>query len=289
MILIRSQGQLGNQLFLLAAVLRERRPREIVIFVGFTDLARVVSLWRLGFHLPLPHSFDRKVKRVFKKLFNFHPLSCECVIRQESGHATVQRKRSCRWPLIFEFGLCQSEKMAPLDPVGKLVSHDATTRKRSSAARSRLISVGVDPERFAFLHIRLGDYAHFNVLGFTPVLPARWYVNVVARLREAEPDLPVVVFSDQIDAARELFADSDGFFYFPFDDVESFFAMSMASHGVLSASTFSWWAARIARTQHPDGIFVAPMYWMGFRAGQWFPTPEIQASFLEYASVDRGS
>mgnify|MGYP002629818704 CR=1 FL=1 len=286
MILIRSQGQLGNQLFLLAAVLRERRPREIVVFVGFTDLARVVSLRKLGFYLPLGHYFDRKVKRVFKKLFSFHPRSCECVIRHESGHAMVQRRRSCHWPLIFEFGLCQSEKIAPLEPVGTLVSHEATARKRSSAARSCLVSVGVDPERFAFLHIRLGDYAHFNVFGSTPVLPASWYINVVARLREAEPDIPIVVFSDQIDAARELFADSEGFFYFPFDDVESFFAMSMASHGVLSASTFSWWAARIARMGHPEGIFVAPMYWMGFKAERWFPTAEIQASFLEYIAVD---
>ena len=100
----------------------------------------------------------------------------------------------------------------------------------------------------------------------------------------------VLIVTDSPKDAKEFFATLKNVeISESISDLHDFATLLSSEKLYCAPSTFSWWAARIARTQHPDGIFVAPMYWMGFRAGQWFPTPEIQASFLEYASVDRGS
>jgi hypothetical protein len=282
MIAIRSQGQLGNQLFLLAAVLRERRPGEVIIFVGFTELARIIQVRRFGLFLPVPHTFDRKVKRVFRLLAKAQQRICGCGRGGYSHEQTLCRKGRCFWPLIFEFGLCQREELAPLRPVGELVASASSASRQLLATRKQLQSIGVDIGRFASLHIRLGDYERFDVYGTTPVPPVSWYSSAISELRAVEPEIPIVVFSDQLDRARDMLSAHNDIHFFPFDDVASFYAMAGARHGILSASTFSWWAARLAKANHPDGHFLAPKYWMGLNSRRWFPDQNIRSSFLEY-------
>lgn len=282
MIVVRSQGQLGNQLFLLAAVLRERRPGERIIFVGFKELERIVQVRRLGLLLAVPHSFDSEVKRVFRWLAKAQQRTCGCGIGGYSDRNALSRKSRCSWPLIFEFGLCQSEELAPFSPVGELLVRASNAPRVLDATQKQLQSVGVDIGSFAFLHIRLGDYNGFNVYGSTPVPPVSWYSSAICKLREVDPNIPIVVFSDQLDRARDIFHAYDDIHFFPFDDVASFYAMTRARHGILSASTFSWWAARLAKANHLGGHFIAPQYWMGLNARRWFPTPAMSASFLEF-------
>ena len=275
-------------MFLLAAVLRERRAGELIIFVGFTELAKIIKVKRLGLFLPVPHAFDRNVKRIFRFLAQAQQRICGCGQGGYSNGHHLWRKNRCLWPLIFEFGLCQREELAPLQPVGELVTGAPGRPGEPSRTQKRLESIGVDIDGFAFLHIRLGDYQRFNVYGTTPVPPVSWYSSAISELRAVEPQIPLVVFSDQLDLARDMFSAHVGIHFFPFDDVASFYAMARAQHGILSASTFSWWAARLAKANYPNGRFLAPQYWMGLNARRWFPHEGIGSSFLEYRDLNLG-
>ena len=65
--------------------------------------------------------------------------------------------------------------------------------------------------------------------------------------------------------------------------------MSLCDHGVLSASSFSWWAGlySVQRTLTGEryGSFVAPMFWIGHRKEKWHPVTLPYASWLEYILV----
>ena len=86
-------------------------------------------------------------------------------------------------------------------------------------------------------------------------------------------------------AAAELLERDLNLTFFPFGGLSSFGVMVLARHGILSASTFSWWGARLAHDRNGGGTFIAPLYWMGFRGKTWFPSEDIRSDFLTYVEV----
>jgi hypothetical protein len=93
-----------------------------------------------------------------------------------------------------------------------------------------------------------------------------------------------VVCSDDVEYAQALFARVPDAVVASGSDVDDFAMMTYCGAGILSASSYSWWAAYFASRRHADGRFLAPEFWIGHARGEWFP-PGIQSSFLEYLSV----
>lgn len=289
MIFIRSQGQLGNQLFLFSAARNVARRHEWLIAVGFLELSGFLDkrpprvIW-----IPIPHRFDRPVKRFFKRARLFADRYCDCGRGQTIPPGEIVRSSECRWPLVFEFGLCQTEDSAPLTEVSNLVSQLRSDQGIRNQVDQILGPTEVREDVYGFCHIRLGDYQAFSVDGFSPALPASYYTDALRTIRSKNREIPIIVLSDDVDAAREMLAGERGCVFPKFGERESFWVMMNAHCGVLSASTFSWWGARLA-SQNCSGLFIAPKYWMGFRAGKWFPTEGIRSSFLHYQPVIENS
>jgi len=285
-ILIRSQGQLGNQMFLYAAALKQRREWEWLVLFGFVELEPLIASTRKRvFLIPFPHTFDQWVKRQFKRMARLNRRMCRSVRESGGDLFALTRGKHCLCPLVFEFGLCQSPELAP---VSLIHDHMGLGRAKPTwlvQSEADLSSLGVDLENFAFLHFRKGDYSSFDVGGFNPVLPAEYFRDAIVALRKDFPDLYIVVLSDDLEAAKEFLGREENFTFFPFGSLSSFGAMVLARHGILSASTFSWWGARLAHDRHGGGTFIAPLYWMGFRTQTWFPSENIRSDFLSYIEV----
>lgn len=287
MILIRSQGQLGNQFFLYSAARRASREREWLVAVGFLELAAFLRntpsrvIW-----LPIPHRFDHYVKKAFKRLRRLQDRHYTRRPSIDGGRHTAHRSPTCRLPLIFEFGLCQDEKVAPVEEFSILLSEmrgDPELRRRVGR---KLDPIDIAGSGFGFCHVRLGDYQEFVARGHSPVLPVSFYADSLKELRKTHPDLPIVVLSDDVPSARAMLRGESGLLFPNLNTRESFWVLMQSECGVLSASTFSWWGARLASLSK-SGPFLAPQYWMGFRSGEWFPAESIKASFLSYRTVAR--
>lgn len=283
MILIRSQGRLGNQLFLWAAVANERKPRELIVLFGFIELKEFMAkrppsvIW-----FPLGHMFDGRVKRLFNlvgRIFGGRVLGR---ISQTSSPAQLTRSRGVIPIWVFDAGLCQSERLAPLGHVldywrpEDFVSDERGNRPWESDGRQRA--------DYAFVHVRRGDYADFSTFGREVALPASWYLEQMQEIRDNHAEIEFKILSDDPAWALTNFGGLSRVQVVSADAHESFAIMANASHGVLSPSTFSWWAARIAAHKE-KGKFIAPTYWLGFAASAWYPDSEIKASFLVYRGV----
>ena len=287
MILVRSQGRLGNQLFLYSAVSQKRRDKELVVLVGFLELRKLFTklpgrvIW-----LPLPHAFDLAVKRFFKSLATANRRACRCVREASGDSRKLSRGRSCIVPLVFEFGLCQSAEEAPLAPVSSLLPARRDALPWLDSGKGWLARLGLDEGEYAFVHLRFGDYLDFSAHGLSPALPPSWYTSGIDALTKRVGQIPVVVLSDDIERAKAYLAHRSGLYFVAVDEATTFGLMVMARHGILSASTFSWWGSRLATAASNQGqIFLAPNYWMGFRAKRWFPHEGLRSEHLTFMDV----
>jgi hypothetical protein len=123
LILVRSQGRLGNQIFLYSAVPKNRRGNELGVLVGFLELRRLFTkLQGRVVWLRIPNAFDLVVKRFFRFLATANRRACRCAREARGESRQLARRPGCVVPSVFEFGLCQSPEEAPLAPVWSLFS-----------------------------------------------------------------------------------------------------------------------------------------------------------------------
>jgi hypothetical protein len=136
-----------------------------------------------------------------------------------------------------------------------------------------------------FLHIRRGDYVRWPTSASPAVLPFQWCKRQMDEIVSADERAHFIVCSDDIPYAEEWVGSDPRVSLFKGSEIQDFFLMTQCSGGgILSASTFSWWAAWYGRQFYPNARYLAPRYWAGWRQGEWFPAT-IETSWLEYSDV----
>ena len=120
----------------------------------------------------------------------------------------------------------------------------------------RLVRTTPDYARNVFVHIRRGDFRSMGI-----DLPISWYERAMDQMREVLHAPKFIVFSDEPSTLPHgLWRRSD---VVPRSAVgestrSDFAMMSSCQHGILSHSTFSWWAAFVA--EEPGGRFIYPWF-----------------------------
>jgi Glycosyl transferase family 11 len=143
----------------------------------------------------------------------------------------------------------------------------------------------IPQDRRVAVHLRFGDYEKWTIFGKQGVcLPSAYYQNAMARLAQAINNPIFVIFSDDKKSAQEVIGSDYSVEYFDGDSFSVDIAgISLCSHAIISASTFSWWGAFLIKNS--ERIVIAPKYWAGFKSGVWFPV-DIQTESFEYIDAD---
>ena len=108
------------------------------------------------------------------------------------------------------------------------------------------------------LHVRRGDYLRAPHL--FPTCKVDYYARALQRL---PPELPVVIFSDDIAWCRtqDIFRGNRFVFSENASNVTDLRMMSLCDHHIIANSSFSWWGAWLGR--NPDKVVIAPERWFG--------------------------
>jgi hypothetical protein len=85
-------------------------------------------------------------------------------------------------------------------------------------------------------------------------------------------------------ALEKNFLSNDDVVISEFDEINDFYLMTKCQCGILSASSFAWWAGLLSNRKNPDGIFIGPKYWAGHKQGFWFP-PKMICDWICYENV----
>jgi hypothetical protein len=146
-------------------------------------------------------------------------------------------------------------------------------------------NVDSDPDDCFFLHIRRGDYVHHPSSEMPAVLHADWYRRQMRDIQQANPRAHFVIFSDDIPYVEDVFPPSSCITIHPGTPISDFVAMTQClGGGILSPSTYAWWAAYYVKTNNPKARLIAPQYWCGWRGKAWIPET-IPTPWLEYTHV----
>ena len=120
------------------------------------------------------------------------------------------------------------------------------------------LAVKVKP---VILHIRLGDYEKEKNFG---ILPTRYYEEALEKLAHFGFEQEIWIFTNDLDKAKEIFPakfEHRAKWIPDFSDssVQVLEAMRLGCAYVIGNSTFSWWAAKLARDKSAQ--VVAPSPW----------------------------
>lgn len=284
MIIAKSEGRAGNQLFVVAALLKIKKTREKLVLHRFDDFDSVLSP-RTPEILNLRFPPAPRLRWWFLMESALRALAALRITRTVSladGGGRLEMSRGLLPVALFDGGFCQDERLIDTITIGKF------WREKTEAESAWLSSLKLTPETLegrvsCFVHVRRGDYLHWPSPDFPAALDTEWYVEQMETIRErfGKP-VRFLVFSDDLDFCRVAFKDVSDVSIVDAPSDYSFLAMSHCHAGILSASTFSWWAAKIASTDQA-GPFIAPRYWFGARRKQWIGSPTPLDGFLEWA------
>jgi hypothetical protein len=279
MIFFYGEGRLGNQIFQYQALSQIARPGERLVSVGLEDLQRCLEL-----RGPKLNVLTRSalLKRIVKYVIN--PLLLRPLARTlrllnygfESSAGTPPHRGaggelSMRSGLIgsvtfIDGGYYQNSAFWPtLFPAHLFRLHESLR----AAARSYLDSICGAGLRPAFVHVRRGDYLTHTDFGLSGLsLPAEFYHEALKELAARAGPRHLVFVTDDPCWVRENFAELSNKSIAAFDADMDFAVMAECAGGILSNSTFCLAAALMLN--NPDTV-IAPKYWLGFRAGAWYP------------------
>ena len=289
MIIARSAGRLGNQLFAISALKRVAATDELLVLVGFEDfLETFPEVSRGARHIPLPRRHWSRWNFVESILMFLGTLRVVSVITSHPTERRLVRRRGLFPLALFRGGWCQDERL--IDPAISQALFESLINDSVQAENSKTLSLPATQENpVFFLHIRRGDYLSWPTPDFPAALPQGWYRDAMDKIQESQPNARFLVFSDDPVFAAE-FAQSTGVAVaVEANPHDTFACMSACTGGILSASSFSWWGAWLASRQSP-GPFIAPLHWITWGESRWDDSHSLQdTSFLTWMPVDASS
>lgn len=272
MILFFEHGRLGNQLFQYCG-LRHYYPKHKLVFFGCEDLqkcsdvvdARFIAKNKLAQWFPF----------WFLKRIVFFLVAVRLLGRITEDRDGDVFKLADRRGLFWNIYVPQRVFFQHRDAVEQI--HSAPALKpaliRVTFDWLRKKQIDLSSSLLVFVHIRRGDYLHWPSREFPAVLDLAWYERAMKSIQDEYKNALFILISDDRFYLRDVFEESEKLVISENSPEIDMALMSLCHSGILSASSFAWWGAFFAASNNNgNGLFLAPTYWAGHRAKQWFPT-----------------
>ena len=278
-------GRLGNQLHQYAC-LRSFFPKSTFVLIGFNDL-KLYSGFVSGCTDRVFFVENNFLKKLFRWISRrFLALKLASCLSESKDRSSINISKICIPISIFVVakGYFQSNNFISRSSWVK-PSIDLQLK-----ARSWFLDRKID-SRFScyFIHVRRGDYLNSSTFDFPepPALPLRWYVDQVTYILKKFPKALFILSSDEIEWARDMFGAFSSIVFAPGDpNLDLVIMQNCLGGGILSPSSYSLWAAQFIFRMNPSAILLAPSYWVGWPAMQWYP-PNVEMPWLRYVPVSK--
>ena len=278
-------GQLGNQIFQYM-LLRSRFRRSYIVSRNcleikelFSNVSRVINIKKMN--------KSKFLTRCFRKLINLRII----------GHCYVERTEYFGFPVEANMGdlivvkgllpfyyselfFAQSENMFSCKIRLKIRDN---IKNSAQKIISRFV---VKNKSIGFVHVRRGDYLVHSVLGGVPVsLSLQYYYDAIMSIeKNHSSSIFWIILSDDISYVEEKFELIKNKVVLQNSKYIDFAIMSLCEYGVLSNSTFSWWASYFMDNRK---ACIAPKDWMGWRISCEYPK-HISPSWCDLIKVIEG-
>ena len=281
MIIFSEYGRLGNQLFQYAYFTNSFRGHRIILF-GFDQLRNVFTLGveRQRVHFLSVNFFSSFLYRILHLAAILRLIGVVYEKRCKENYS-VRKRRGALWGTYLVMpSFFQHESLVTNIKLSIQIKVDAL------AAASQLLQVRSlsNPMNLVFLHVRRGDYLSWPSKKHPAALSSEWYMKAAAYIDARVPDaFFILVTDDPIYCKRELASILRRGMVSGGDEKTDFSLMTLCGHGIMSASTFSWWGAwhSMHRNKINGALFIAPEFWIGHGNREWHP-PGFKSNWITY-------
>lgn len=278
MIMVWSKGRLGNQLFQLSGAESARDKRELMMLFGFSDIPKKF----------LPANSCRITRNFVFTKNNLRFLEREARQWALKGLLRPLRLASAGFqtgPGVLPVKIFLEDWFSSSLVINMTLTPVAQKLMRAAQeSKGQLVKKypGLVGRELCFVHVRRGDFVVVPK-GAPFALPSEWFLKQMKLVREMNPGVIFIFFSDDPDYLESRFSTKNHFQIERGSAFDELLWMAGCDHGILSPSTFSWWAAKTAAAG--GGDFIAPAGWTNWRSGR-LANEEMPASFLNYRPVD---
>lgn len=281
MLMVRSHGQLGNQVFHLLAALSVKRANEKLVLFGFGELLELVpELTTSHVVIPVPNRFSNNLKFLER---GARQLARRGIIGR--AHYREGSRRLVRTDGAVSLALLDAGNAQNYRAIDEQVLKDFFGQIGQGHGSRQVSLRGPGNGLSCFVHIRRGDYLSHPSVEESIAIPDSWYLKQMTFLACKGSDVRFLVYSDDLDSLAEEIANFPNTHFRNVDQIDAFWEMAWADMGILSASTFSWWPTMIATQRGAKGPFIGPRHWAGWRNGVWDPEGFFSEA-LTYIDVD---
>lgn len=286
MIIFFEAGQLGNQLFQYCA-LKKFQVKGVIYLIGMKPLKASFLGLEVAGNTRLEFLIERFIRRLGKyrleRLAKKYRLIGLIEENVTTGGRVVELTRGFFSDIYFcNFAFFQAEHMIDDLTASKLELRPELMERVSNI----FMTFPKDKTETIFVHVRRGDYVYWPSPTSPAVLPFGWYREQMDFMRKKYVKPFFIITTDDVPYVEEMFGSFRDVFISHENEYVDLALMSQCNGGILSASSFSWWAAYFARRHNKDAFFVAPLYWAGHQRGKWFPEG-IKTKWLTYFAVSR--
>ena len=284
MLIFGESGRLGNQIFQYAALRSLCKENETLLLLGFNELESVFD----GINANIINLNSPKLERsLYYKVYpRLDWLSQKGLIGriaendQLNKYELIQKKGLFNSIKFVESAYFQKETLLCRNSIKKL-----TFNKSILDSTTLILNTISSLNTKIFVHIRRGDYLFWPNRDNPAVLSASYYKKCIDIIYSKVSNPFFIFTSDDPFYVSDVFGYLENSYISRRSSIEDFALMSYCQGGILSASSFSWWAAYLSCLNNPDGVFLAPKYWSGHSVNSWFP-PNIESNFLTYVDFD---
>lgn len=265
MIISQIIGGLGNQLFQYAAgrCLSLHHQTILKLDVSGFDEYKLRNFDLNAFQLQYNVAENDEIEKFsnrsfFKKVTDrIGPYSSRTFFREKYFHF---HKDFLKYPSnTYLKGYWQSEKY--FLPVIEIIKNDLTFKKEYIENVSSFASE-IAKQSTVSLHVRRGDYTNKAVYEMHGIVPVEFYLKAINIIKNKIPEIKILVFSDDIQWAKDHFNFSNIDFVsgeITKTHFEDLYLMSLCKHNIIANSSFSWWGAWLNNNR--DKIVIAPKNW----------------------------
>jgi hypothetical protein len=282
MLIFFERGRLGNQLFQYVA-LRKFYPNDHFVLVGFSDIQALFHVPNTTFISSGCSKITRLLRRNIEKILCFlarrvRLMNCFAEDLSKGSTKPIAQRGLLSKITFCADGYFQSDRYIESFAIQGLEQKADIWAKANGLMQTYCL--GAEPN--VFMHVRRGDYLSWPSKQNSAVLPASWYFKAIEQIRVVLPKARILILSDDIHYVRDVFSSIDNTVIISENPEWDFPLMSLCDGGILSASSYSWWAARLIKQRLGEScIFIAPKYWAGHRNVEWFP-PEIETEWMRF-------
>lgn len=278
MILLKESGRLGNQLFQYAALQTLRHEQEELVLLGFEILqeafngidARIVNTQSSRWERLLYH----RIYRIADSLSQRNVLTR---IKESKNSPEILLNQG----MISKFSFVEESYFQGETYFCPEAISDLSLKPEILTYARNVLNTIVQDKTPVFVHIRRGDYIRWPDKDYPAVLSAKYYWECIKIFQSTLPSVFFIFTSDDPFYVKDIFGDLEDSYISQGSSLEDFSLMTHCQGGVLSASSFSWWAAYFSNLKAQSRLFIAPKFWAGHYRKNWYPS-FIKTNFINY-------